>query len=56
MWHRQILDAGKLEQQHEDEVAYAAPLASPFMGAVVGEEREATIGDRAGLFRVVGIE
>lgn len=45
-----------LDQPHENEVSYAAPLASPFMGAAVGEEREATIGDRAGVFRVVGIE
>jgi transcription elongation GreA/GreB family factor len=45
-----------LDQQHEDEISYAAPLARPFMGATVGEEREVTIGDRTTLFRVVGIE
>jgi transcription elongation GreA/GreB family factor len=45
-----------LDQQHDDEVSYAAPLASPLLGATVGEEREVTIGDRTGTFRVVGIE
>lgn len=34
----------------------AAPLAKPFMGATVGEEREVTIGDRTTLFRVVDIQ
>jgi hypothetical protein len=45
-----------LDQQHEDEISYAAPLANPFMGAKTGEERAAAIGDRTTLFRVVGIE
>jgi transcription elongation GreA/GreB family factor len=45
-----------LDQQHEDEVSYAAPLAKPFMGATVGEEREFVIKDRSAMFRVVGIE
>jgi transcription elongation GreA/GreB family factor len=45
-----------LDQQHENEISYAAPLAKPFMGATVGEEREVTIGERRTLFRVVGIE
>jgi transcription elongation GreA/GreB family factor len=45
-----------LDQQQEEEVSYAAPLAKPFMGATVGEEREVTIGDRSAMFRVVGIE
>ena len=45
-----------LDQQHEDEISYAAPLAKPFMGATVGEEREVRIGDRTTLFRVVDIQ
>jgi transcription elongation GreA/GreB family factor len=45
-----------LDQQHEDEISYAAPLAKPLMGATVGEERKVTIGDQATLFRVVAIE
>jgi transcription elongation GreA/GreB family factor len=45
-----------LDQQHADEVSYAAPLAKPLLGAIVGEEREVTIGDRTATFRVVGIE
>jgi transcription elongation GreA/GreB family factor len=45
-----------LDQQHENGISYAAPLAKPFMGATVGEEREVTIGERRTLFRVVGIE
>ena len=45
-----------LDQQHENEISYAAPLARPFMGAAVGEERELTIGDSETRFRVVGIE
>ena len=45
-----------LDQQHDNEISYAAPLAKPVMGATVGEEREVTIGDRTTLFRVVGIE
>jgi transcription elongation GreA/GreB family factor len=45
-----------LNQQHDNEISYAAPLAKPFMGATVGEEREVTIGERRTLFRVVGIE
>jgi transcription elongation GreA/GreB family factor len=44
-----------LDQQHENEVSYAAPLARPLLGATVGEEREVTIGDRSTLFRVVEI-
>jgi transcription elongation GreA/GreB family factor len=45
-----------LDQQHENEVSYAAPLAKPFMGATVGEEREVTIGDKSTRFRVVGMD
>jgi transcription elongation GreA/GreB family factor len=45
-----------LDQQHDDEVSYAAPLAKPLLGATVGEEREVTIGDRTATFRVVAIE
>jgi transcription elongation GreA/GreB family factor len=45
-----------LDQQHDNEVSYAAPLAEPLLGAAVGEEREVTIGDRTTVFRVVGIE
>jgi transcription elongation GreA/GreB family factor len=41
---------------HENEVSYAAPLAKPFIGATVGEEREVTIGDESSLFRVVAID
>jgi transcription elongation GreA/GreB family factor len=44
-----------LDQQHENEVSYAAPLARPLLGATVGEEREVAIGDRSTLFRVVEI-
>jgi transcription elongation GreA/GreB family factor len=45
-----------LDQQHENEISYAAPLARPFMGAAVGETREVEIGDSTTLFRVVGLE
>ena len=45
-----------LDPQHENEVSYAAPLARPFMGATVGEEREVTLEGRSALFRVVGID
>jgi transcription elongation GreA/GreB family factor len=45
-----------LDQQEENEISYAAPLARQFMGATVGEEREVTIGDSTTLFRGVGIE
>jgi transcription elongation GreA/GreB family factor len=45
-----------LDPQHENEVSYAAPLAKPFIGATVGEEREVTIGDESSLFRVVSID
>jgi transcription elongation factor GreA len=45
-----------LDQQHEDKISYAAPLAKPFMGAKTGEERAVAIGDRTIRFRVVGIE
>jgi transcription elongation GreA/GreB family factor len=45
-----------LDQQHENEVSYVAPVAKPFMGATVGEEREARIGEKTALYRVVGIE
>ena len=44
-----------LDQQHENEISYAAPLARPLMGATVGEEREVTIGDQAIIYRVVDI-
>jgi transcription elongation GreA/GreB family factor len=45
-----------LDQQHDDEISYAAPLASPLMGATVDEEREVAIGDRATVYRVVSID
>jgi len=45
-----------LDQQHENEISYAAPLARPLMGATVGEEREVTIGDQATVYRVVSID
>jgi transcription elongation GreA/GreB family factor len=45
-----------LDQQHDNEISHAAPLAKPFLGATVGEEREATIGEKTALYRVVGIE
>lgn len=45
-----------LDQQHENEISYAAPLARPLMGASVGKEREVAIGDRTVVYRVVGIE
>jgi transcription elongation GreA/GreB family factor len=45
-----------LDRRHEDEVAYAAPLAQPLMGAAVGEEREVRIGDRTLVYRVMAIE
>jgi transcription elongation GreA/GreB family factor len=45
-----------LDQQHDNEISYAAPLAKPFMGATVGEEREVAIGDRTAVYRVVDIE
>lgn len=45
-----------LDQQHDDEISYAAPLARPFMGAKTGEERAVAVGDRTTLFRVVCIE
>jgi len=45
-----------LDQRHDNEVSYAAPLARPLLGATVGEEREVTIGDRTAVYRVVGIE
>jgi hypothetical protein len=41
------------DQQHDDEISYAAPVARPFMGANTGEERAVAIGDRTTLFRVV---
>jgi transcription elongation GreA/GreB family factor len=44
-----------LDQRHENEVSYAAPLARPLLGARVGDEREVSIGDRTTLFRVVEI-
>jgi transcription elongation GreA/GreB family factor len=44
-----------LDRQHDNEISYAAPLARPFMGAAVGEEREVTIGDSTTLFRVVAV-
>ena len=45
-----------LDQQHDDEISYAAPLASPLMGATVDEERELAIGDQATVYRVVSID
>jgi transcription elongation GreA/GreB family factor len=45
-----------LDQQHDNEISYAAPLAKPFTGATVGEEREVAIGDRTAVYRVVDIE
>lgn len=45
-----------LDREHENEISYAAPVAKPLMGARVGEEREVAIGDRAAVYRVVGIE
>ena len=45
-----------LDQQHDNEISYAAPLARPLMGATVGEEREVTIGDQVTVYRVVGID
>ena len=45
-----------LDQQHENEISYAAPLARPLMGASIGKEREVAIGDRTMVYRVVGIE
>jgi transcription elongation GreA/GreB family factor len=45
-----------LAPQDESEVSYAAPLASAFLGAAVGEEREVAIGDKIALFHVVCIE
>jgi len=45
-----------LDQQHDNEISYAAPLARSFMGATVGEEREVTIGDSRTRLRVIGIE
>jgi transcription elongation GreA/GreB family factor len=45
-----------LDQQHENEISYAAPLARPFTGASVGEEREIEIGDSRTVFRVVAVE
>jgi len=44
-----------LDQRHEDEISYAAPLARPLMGAAEGDEREVTIGDRTAVFRVIGL-
>jgi transcription elongation GreA/GreB family factor len=45
-----------LEQQHENEISYAAPLGQALMGATVGEERKITIGDKPAVFRVIAIE
>ena len=45
-----------LDQQHDNEISYAAPLARPLIGATVGEEREVTIGDQVTVYRVVGID
>ena len=45
-----------LDQEDEHEVSYAAPLARPFLGAVVGEEREIEIGETSTSYRVVAIE
>ena len=45
-----------LDQRHEDEISYTAPLPKPFMGATMGEERKAEIGGKEALYRVVRIE
>jgi transcription elongation GreA/GreB family factor len=45
-----------LDQQDDNEISYAAPLASPLMGATVGDEREVAIGDRTTVYRVVSID
>ena len=45
-----------LDQQHENEISYAAPLAKPFMGATVGEERTVAIGEEEAVYRVIRIE
>lgn len=45
-----------LDQQDEEEVSYAAPLARPFIGATVGEERTAETGGEERVYRVVRIE
>ena len=45
-----------LDQEDEQEVSYAAPLAKPFLGAGVGEERKVEIGGTRTQYRVVAIE
>jgi len=45
-----------LDQQHDDEVSYAAPLTKSLPGATVGEERKVTIGGKTTVLRVVAIE
>jgi len=45
-----------LDQQDENEVSYAAPLARPLLGATVGEEREVNVGDRSLLYRILAID
>lgn len=44
-----------LDKEDEGEVSYAAPLARPFLGATVGEEREVDIGGRKTVYQVVAI-
>ena len=45
-----------LDQQHDNEISYAAPLARPLMGAAVGEEREVAIGDQVTVYHVVHVD
>lgn len=45
-----------LDPEDDDEVSYAAPLAAPFLGATVGEQREVEIGGQKTAYRVVAIE
>jgi transcription elongation GreA/GreB family factor len=45
-----------LDRQHQNEMSYAAPIARPFMGARIGEERLVAIGDQPIVYRVIGID
>lgn len=45
-----------LDQQEEEEISYAAPLARPFIGAGVGETRDVDIGGTVTRYRVAAIE
>lgn len=45
-----------LDKQEEDEVSYAAPLARPFVGAMIGDVREVTIGEEVTRYRLTAIE